>query len=65
MVTFQLTDEQINRIKDWAARLPPHPVGAIGGRLEYRFIETSLGTIAKVFDCITQEELDLTDYASW
>lgn len=39
--------------------------GAIGGGLEYIFIPTGLGTITKVRECITKEEIDLTDYDNW
>lgn len=39
--------------------------GAMGGGLEYIFIPTSLGTIIKVRECITKEEINLTDYGSW
>jgi hypothetical protein len=39
--------------------------GAIGGAHTFSFTHTSLGTICKVKDAITDQELDLTDYGSW
>lgn len=39
--------------------------GAIGGELTYSFTPTSLGTVVKVTNGLTNETLDLTDYDSW
>ena len=39
--------------------------GAIGGDLTYSFTNTSLGTVVKVKDGFTGEELDVTDYDIW
>ncbi len=39
--------------------------GAIGGGISYTFTPTSLGTIVKVKEAITGEELDLTEYNDW
>ena len=39
--------------------------GAIGGALEYKFIQTSLGLITKVSHLLTKNELDVTDYDNW
>lgn len=39
--------------------------GSIGGRFTYSFTPTSLGTVTKVRDNISGEELDVTDYGAW
>lgn len=39
--------------------------GAIGGGLTYSFSDTSIGTVVKVHHALTDETLDVTDYASW
>lgn len=39
--------------------------GAIGGTLTYCFTPTGLGVVASVRHGLTQEELDVTDYATW
>lgn len=39
--------------------------GAIGGRYTYSFTPTSLGTVVKVYDAITKETIDLSDYDTW
>lgn len=36
--------------------------GTVGGGLRYIFIPTSIGDIVKVQECITGEELDITEY---
>ena len=39
--------------------------GAIGGALEYKFIQTSLGLITKVSHLLTKNELDVNYYDNW
>jgi len=39
--------------------------GTIGGGYTFTFTPTGLGTVVKVKNCVTGEELDLTDYDSW
>lgn len=39
--------------------------GAIGGGLTYSFTHTSIGLVVKVHHALTDETLDVTDYASW
>ena len=39
--------------------------GCTGGNLTYSFTPTSLGTVVKVKEALTGEELDLTDYDLW
>ena len=39
--------------------------GAIGGGLEYIFVPNALGTVVKVKEYYTQEELNLTNYSDW
>lgn len=76
---FEITPEEQAKIDVWAAEqtkkfLAQNDMtiedksflgGAIGGRLTYKFTPTSLGVAIAVHDALTNEELDLTDYASW
>jgi hypothetical protein len=39
--------------------------GTIGGGTTFEFTPTGLGTVVRVKDAITGEELDLTDYDFW
>ena len=39
--------------------------GAIGGEFTYSFTPNSIGETVKVKNCITGDELNLTDYESW
>jgi len=39
--------------------------GAIGGGLSYIFVPNALGTVVKVKEYYTQEELNLTNYSDW
>jgi hypothetical protein len=43
-----------------------HPYyGAISGADEFIFIPTSIGTVVKVRNSYTENEIELTDYSSW
>lgn len=72
-LSFEVTPEEQARIQQWLAetdtRLTKEEVstyqGAIGGRLTYRFTDTSLGRVFTVHDSVTNEELDLTNYDAW
>lgn len=65
MISFQLTDEQTKKYNDWAKTHTKIYTGAIGGRYTFSFHQTSVGVITKVFDEITKETLDLSDYEDW
>lgn len=39
--------------------------GAIGGSLTYSFTHTGIGLVVKVHHALTDETLDVTDYANW
>jgi hypothetical protein len=68
MFTFTITDEQEKKIEEWLETLKPLMntySGPIGGRLSYRFTPTSLGIAVYVKDCMSDQELNLTDYDSW
>lgn len=62
---FMLADEEAEKFSEWTKTLPKANCGAIGGRFTWSFCNTSLGTVKKVTDGITKQELDLTDYDSW
>jgi hypothetical protein len=70
---FELDENQQLKINAWQVELDSAllnegkttETGAIGGRFTYSFTPTSLGTIVKVHDELTKQELDLTDYDCW
>jgi hypothetical protein len=64
-MNFKLTEEQVIKIEDWKKTLPVAATGAIGGRIEYSFVMTHIGVVAKVRDLVSQKELDITDYTTW
>ena len=65
---FKLDKDQRKKLADWlATRVPGYrgSLGAIGGRYSYTFCCTTLGTVIKVRDDVTKEEIDLSDYENW
>lgn len=67
-MNFNLDDKQKETASKWMSdqcEKKPAATGAIGGRFTFSFTATSLGTIEKVVDNVTKEELDLTDYGSF
>ena len=61
---FELTDEQVEKIKKFHPKCKKIYTGAIGGGEEYRFMPTGLGCIV-MYICKCGEELNLTDYEDW
>ncbi len=59
---FSLDERQTQALNEWVKTLPEAYAGAIGGRLTFSFTPTSLGTVVKVRDGISDKEVDLTDY---
>ncbi|NQU32905.1 MAG: hypothetical protein HQ521_06690 [Bacteroidetes bacterium] len=39
-------------------------MGAIGGKLSYKFTPTSIGTV-KIVKCACSKEIDLSNYTNW
>lgn len=62
LVTFTLDDEQLKKLTEWWDNRPKKNEGCSGGRYVYMICPTTLGTVLKVRDDITKEEIDLTDY---
>ena len=62
MTQFALDAEQVAKVRAWMAGKPKVYTGPIGGRLTYSFTPTSIGVAVSVKDCVTVEELDITDY---
>jgi hypothetical protein len=58
---YEFSVEQNKKLRAWIAKLPPAPSTAVGGRLSYNFVPTSIGTLITVNDCVSGEELDLSD----
>ena len=53
---FPVTEEEEKKIKEWIMSKDLISTGAIGGRFRYEFIPTSIGTVGKVIDSVTNEE---------
>jgi hypothetical protein len=53
---FYITEEEQKKIDVWKESLPKCDPTAIGGRFEYSFCPTSIGTIGKVNDVVSGEE---------
>lgn len=64
MKNFQLTAAQLAQFNKWSAtRLTSK--AADGAQFEFRFLITGIGIKVSVFDHVSKESLDLTDYDSW
>jgi hypothetical protein len=64
-ISIELTADQIKSFNQWIKKLPSSGSGAIGGRIEYIIVPTSIGDVIKVRDTVSKQELDLTDYSAW
>lgn len=63
---FELDIKQHEQLNDWLATKDMTKYqGAIGGRLKFCFVPTSIGEITIVIDSFDKSEIDLTDYDSW
>lgn len=62
---FRLDRDQSEKLDAWMREHEDVYTGAIGGRYTYSFTPTSLGTVVKVYDAITKETIDLSDYDTW
>lgn len=47
---FGITKEENDKINQWISNRETRNTGAIGGRYEYRFFPTGIGTICKIVD---------------
>lgn len=50
---FTISEEEHNKIAEWAKTLPKASSGAIGGRFKYVFYPTSIGTAGEIVDNVT------------
>lgn len=64
-MNFELDQEQAGKVAKWMDSHRQAYCGAIGGRYVYSFCETAVGIIVKVYDEITKETLDVSDYENW
>ena len=64
---YETSEEIAKEYNQWIEGLKMNNTyaGAIGGRLAFSFIPTSIGLVCKVKDAISNTEFDLTDYGSW
>lgn len=68
---FTLSPTQLQKINEWALEQDEkiakkqgksYPnYGSIGGAYGYKFIPTTIGMIVKVDNCVTKEEIDITE----
>ena len=65
-----LTEKQMKKLGEWKAE-QEDILGkdscetAIGGAITYSFTPTNLGTVIKVRNDLTENEIDLTNYEDW
>lgn len=52
---FSITKEENDKINQWISKRETKNTGAIGGRYEYRFFPTGIGTICKIVDTTNNE----------
>jgi hypothetical protein len=62
---FELSQEDLDKIKSWIKTLPKGYYGCIGGRFTYSFTPTTLGLITVVSDGMTGEEININDFEDW
>lgn len=64
---FELDEQQREKLNAWigAKASKKAYTGACGGRYTYSFTPTSLGLVAKVYDEIDKDTIDLTEYGDW
>lgn len=64
-----LSTEQLHELNKWKLeqqkKYMPNQTGAIGGEYTYSFTPTTLGTVIKVHNDLTKDEIDLTDYSDF
>lgn len=65
MFYHMLSDSQLETLKKWKDSHEKVYTGAIGGRYTWCFTPNNIGCVITVVDCVTKEELDLTDYNSF
>lgn len=74
---FQLDEHELKKLEEWNKMhinkchngREPYS-GAIGGRIEYIFSHTSIGTMVSAQCCMCKgkddsSSIDLTDYSNW
>jgi cytochrome c biogenesis protein CcdA len=59
---FQLTENQSKLALEWMEEKRTEKQGAIGGQFTYQFTPCSIGVFVSIVDCVTKEELDLSEY---
>ncbi len=52
-MTFDISEDELKQINAWKEKLGADALTAIGGRYEYSFNPTSVGTIITVKDLLT------------
>ena len=62
-----LDDDERKKLKPWLVEKlnAKTDTTAIGGRFTYSITPTSLGCVFKVHDCMTNTEINITNYACW
>lgn len=59
--SFVISKEAQERINNWLKDRKRVYTGAIGGRYEYHFLPTGIGTVGKIVDTLTKEEFIFQD----
>ena len=58
---FGITKEENDKINRWISNRQIKDIGAIGGRYEYRFFPTGIGTICEIVDTTDGESFTFRD----
>lgn len=58
---FGITKEENDKINQWISNRETRNTGAIGGKYEYRFLPTRIGTICKIVDTTDGESFIFRD----
>ncbi len=64
MLTFTISEEQLEQLREWKANLSKPPSSAIGGSFTYSFTPTQLGIVVKV-QYWDGQEIDISNYDEW
>lgn len=67
-VVFKLEGLELEKANDWIKsqlKKTNNRVGTAGDRFEYRFSPTGLGTIVSIYDNLTKENKDVTNFENW
>ncbi len=60
---FELTDKQTKKLKKWQEKIKNKH--GKSGQCQYRFTNTGIGLHVEVYNDVSKETLDLSEYDKW